>query len=84
MWFCMCTELNWEAHVGIRAQAANLLVPVALSASHVAYSSIRLEPRHMILGHAAGVAARLAVESGKRYNRSIVSALRAALRQAPP
>ena len=43
--------------------ARNLLNPVTLSATHVAYSSIRMEPTFMMLGEAAGIAASLSVES---------------------
>jgi hypothetical protein len=43
-------------------ECTNLLVPVAISASHVAYSSIRVEPTWMTIGHSAGIAAALAAK----------------------
>lgn len=45
-------------------ECANLLVPVCLSASHIAYGSIRMEPVFMVLGQSSAMAAALAVEEG--------------------
>jgi hypothetical protein len=64
-----------------RAQATNLLVPVAFSASHVAYSSVRMEPQYMILGQAAGVAASMAIASGAAMQDVPTADLTAKLRQ---
>ncbi|HEY3542006.1 MAG TPA: FAD-dependent oxidoreductase [Gaiellaceae bacterium] len=47
-----------------REDASDLLVPVALSASHVAYASVRMEPTWMMLGQAAGLAAAQAARRG--------------------
>jgi hypothetical protein len=47
-----------------REDATNLLVPVCLSASHVAFGSVRMEPTLMMLGEAAGQAAAEAARRG--------------------
>jgi hypothetical protein len=46
------------------SECTNLLVPVCLSASHIAYGSIRMEPVFMVLGQSAATAAGLAIERG--------------------
>ena len=74
-------QIPYRVMLPRRVEAENLLVPVAFSASHVAYSSIRMEPQYMILGHAAGVAAQLAVGGGKTVQDIDVSALMATLRK---
>ena len=60
-------------------ECSNLLVPVAASATHVAYGSLRVEPTFMMLGQAAGLAASLAVLRGQPVQDIDVSLLRSKL-----
>ena len=53
-------RLPFDALLPARAQLANVLAAVPVSASHVAFTSLRMEPTWMILGHAAGLAAAMA------------------------
>jgi len=55
---------------------ANLLVPVCCSATHIAYCSLRMEPVYMMLGHAAGDAAHLALTTKKSVQKVDTKALR--------
>jgi CubicO group peptidase (beta-lactamase class C family) len=61
-------------------EAGNLLVPVCFSASHVTYSTMRMEPVYMILGQAAGVAAKMAIEDKSPVQAIDAAALNEKLR----
>ena len=56
--------IGYGAIVPKRAECANLYVPVCLSATHMAFGSIRMEPVFFALGQAAGTAAAIAVRGG--------------------
>ena len=47
-----------------REQCTNLLVPVCLAATHIAYGSIRMEPVFMVMGQSAATAAALSIDAG--------------------
>jgi hypothetical protein len=59
----------------------NVLTAICVSASHVAYGSIRMEPVYMILGQAAGNAAVLAITNKASVQKLDGAALRNALKK---
>ena len=66
-----------------RDEVTNLLVPVALSASHIAFGSIRMEPVYMVLGQASAVAASMAIEAGASVQEIDVAVLQRELAENP-
>lgn len=56
--------ISYRAIIPRREESTNLLVPVCLSASHMAFGSIRMEPVFMVLGQSAATAACLALDAG--------------------
>jgi len=56
--------ISYRALIPRTNECANLLVPVCLSASHIAFGSIRMEPVFMVLGQSAATAAALALAQG--------------------
>lgn len=54
--------ISYRSIIPKSQEATNLVVPVCLSASHVGYSTIRMEPVFMVLGQSAGTAAALAID----------------------
>ena len=54
--------ISFRAIVPSEDECSNLSVPVCLSASHIAYGSIRMEPVFMVLGQSAGTAASQAID----------------------
>jgi hypothetical protein len=73
----LCNEGDVQKHFGAKpypiayrsiipaeGECENLLVPWCVSASHIAFGSIRMEPVGMVLGQSAATAASLAIDAG--------------------
>ncbi|MES2505367.1 MAG: FAD-dependent oxidoreductase [Verrucomicrobiota bacterium] len=65
----------------VAKECTNLLVPVAVSSSHVGFCALRLEPIWMSLGQASGHAAALAIQTGKPVHEVPMSTLQSRLHQ---
>ncbi|MGA2030645.1 MAG: FAD-dependent oxidoreductase [Thermoguttaceae bacterium] len=73
--------ISYRAIVPKAAECSNLLVPVCLSASHIAYGSIRMEPVFMVLGQSAATAAVQAIHSSRAVQTIDYATLRTRLLQ---
>ena len=54
--------IAYRALIPKKTECVNLIVPVCLSATHIAYGSIRMEPVFMVLGQTAATAASMAID----------------------
>ena len=75
--------VSYRALIPKKAECENLLVPVCLSASHIAYGSIRMEPVFMVLGQSAAMAAVMAIDKNQAVQDIDISALQEWLRKNP-
>lgn len=71
--------ISYQAIVPKACECVNLLVPVCVSASHVAYGSIRMEPVFMVLGQSAAAAAVQAIDQRRDVQAIDYAQLRARL-----
>ncbi|MFD5214026.1 FAD-dependent oxidoreductase [Microbacterium sp. NPDC058345] len=74
--------IGYRALTPRRAECENVLAAVCVSASHVAFSSIRMEPQYQMLGHAAGTAAAMAARDDGVVQDVDVAQLQERLRDA--
>jgi len=72
-------QIPYRVMLPKREQCGNLLVPVPFSATHIAFASLRMEPQWMMIGHAAGVAASLALEAQRPPHEIDIRKLQATL-----
>jgi hypothetical protein len=75
--------VSYRALIPKEADCKNLYVPVCLSASHIAYGSIRMEPVFMVLAQSCAVAACMAIDAHQTVQEVDVQKLQQLLRQNP-
>lgn len=75
--------ISYRSVVPKENECKNLLVPVCLSASHIAYGSIRMEPVFMVLAQSAAVAASLAIDKKMPVQQLDVKAVQKILKEDP-
>ncbi len=74
--------VSYRSIVPKKGECENLLVPWSLSASHMAFGSIRMEPVFMVLSQSAGIAAGMAIDKRVAVQEAKYPELRKALVEA--
>jgi len=74
-------RISYGSIVPKKAECTNLLAPVCLSCTHIAYGSVRMEPVFMILGQSAATAAIQAIDSKKAIQDISYEQLKAQLQK---
>jgi hypothetical protein len=67
--------ISYRSIVPKAGQCDNLVVPVCVSASHIAYGSVRMEPVFMVLGQSAATAAAMALDGNTSVQKVDYAAL---------
>ena len=75
--------VSYRSLIPKAAECKNLYVPVCLSASHIAYGSIRMEPIFMVLGQSSAAAACIAIDKHETVQQVDVQQLQELLKQNP-
>jgi hypothetical protein len=75
--------ISYRAITPKKNECLNLMVPVCLSASHIAYGSIRMEPVFMVLGQSAAIAAFMAINENVPVQNINIRKLQEKLRTDP-
>ena len=75
--------ISYRALIPKETECTNLLVPVCLSASHIAFGSIRMEPVFMVLGQSTAIAACLAIDNKTNIQAVDVGLLQEILKNNP-
>ena len=75
--------ISYRSIIPKKAECVNLFVPVCLSASHIAYGSIRMEPVFMVLAQSAAVAACMAIDQQQTIHDVDIKKVQALLKKDP-
>jgi hypothetical protein len=76
-------QISYRSLIPKREECTNLIVPVAMSASHIAYGSIRMEPVFMALAQTSAIAASMAIDNKSSIQTIDINALQEKLKSDP-